>query len=63
MADRRVTHTSKALPATAFPVSQAGPSAALDLPDFSVPLFLVAPEEGREQVIRQVNRPTFERIP
>jgi hypothetical protein len=27
-----------------------------------VPLFLVAPEERREQVERQVNRPTFERM-
>lgn len=31
-------------------------------PNISVPLFLVAPEERREQVIRQVNRPTFERM-
>jgi len=31
-------------------------------PNISVPLFLMAPEERREQVIRQVNRPTFERM-
>ena len=31
-------------------------------PNISVPLFLVAPEERREQVVRQVNRPTFERM-
>jgi hypothetical protein len=31
-------------------------------PNISVPLFLVAPEEKREQVVRQVNRPTFERM-
>jgi len=31
-------------------------------PNISVPLFLVAPEERRDQVIRQVNRPTFERM-
>jgi hypothetical protein len=31
-------------------------------PNISVPLFLVAPEDRREDVIRQVNRPTFERM-
>ena len=31
-------------------------------PNISVPLFLVAPEERREKVIEQVNRPTFERM-
>ena len=31
-------------------------------PNISVPLFLVAPEERREQVIKQVNRPTFEQM-
>ena len=31
-------------------------------PNISVPLFLVAPEDRRDQVIRQVNRPTFERM-
>jgi hypothetical protein len=31
-------------------------------PNISVPLFLVAPDERRAQVIRQVNRPTFERM-
>jgi len=31
-------------------------------PNISVPLFLVAPEDRREQVVRQVNRPTFERM-
>jgi hypothetical protein len=31
-------------------------------PNISVPLFLVAPEERREKVIQQVNRPTFERM-
>jgi hypothetical protein len=31
-------------------------------PNISVPLFLVAPEERRDQVIKQVNRPTFEQI-
>ena len=31
-------------------------------PNISVPLFLVAPDERREQVVRQVNRPTFERM-
>jgi hypothetical protein len=31
-------------------------------PNISVPLFLVAPEERRDQVVRQVNRPTFERM-
>jgi len=31
-------------------------------PNISVPLFLVAPEERREKVINQVNRPTFERM-
>jgi len=31
-------------------------------PNISVPLFLVAPEERRAQVIRQANRPTFERM-
>jgi hypothetical protein len=30
-------------------------------PNISVPLFLVAPEERRDEVIRQVNRPTFAR--
>lgn len=29
-------------------------------PNISVPLFLVAPEERRDEVVRQVNRPTFE---
>jgi hypothetical protein len=28
-------------------------------PNISVPLFLVAPEDRRDEVIRQVNRPTF----
>jgi hypothetical protein len=31
-------------------------------PNISVPLFLVAPEDRRDEVIRQVNRPTFERM-
>lgn len=31
-------------------------------PNISVPLFLVAPEDRREQVIRQVIRPTFARM-
>jgi len=31
-------------------------------PNISVPLFLVAPDERREKVIQQVNRPTFERM-
>jgi hypothetical protein len=31
-------------------------------PNISVPLFLVAPEERREKVIKQVNRPTFEQM-
>lgn len=31
-------------------------------PNISVPLFLVAPEERRGQVIKQVNRPTFEQL-
>jgi hypothetical protein len=31
-------------------------------PNISVPLFIVAPEERREKVIREVNRPTFERM-
>jgi hypothetical protein len=31
-------------------------------PNISVPLFLVAPEERRSKVIREVNRPTFERM-
>jgi hypothetical protein len=31
-------------------------------PNISIPLFLVAPEERREQVIKQVNRPTFEQM-
>jgi predicted RNA-binding protein len=31
-------------------------------PNISVPLFLVAPEERRSQVIKQVNRPTFDRM-
>ncbi len=31
-------------------------------PNISVPLFLVAPDERRDEVIRQVNRPTFERM-
>jgi hypothetical protein len=31
-------------------------------PNISIPLFLVAPEARREKVIRQVNRPTFERM-
>jgi hypothetical protein len=31
-------------------------------PNISVPLFLVAPEERRDQVIKQVNRPTFKQI-
>jgi hypothetical protein len=31
-------------------------------PNISVPLFLVAPDERREQVVHQVNRPTFERM-
>jgi hypothetical protein len=31
-------------------------------PNISVPLFLVAPEERRDQVVRQVNRPTFESL-
>ena len=31
-------------------------------PNISVPLFLVAPEDRRDQVVRQVNRPTFERM-
>ena len=30
-------------------------------PNISVPLFLVAPDERREKVIQQANRPTFER--
>jgi hypothetical protein len=29
-------------------------------PNISVPLFLVAPDERRDKVIQQVNRPTFE---
>ena len=29
-------------------------------PNISVPLFLVAPEDRRDEVVRQVNRPTFE---
>ena len=31
-------------------------------PNISIPLFLVAPDERRDEVIRQVNRPTFERM-
>jgi hypothetical protein len=31
-------------------------------PNISVPLFLVAPEERRGEVIKQVNRPTFEQM-
>jgi hypothetical protein len=31
-------------------------------PNISVPLFLVAPDERREKVIQQVNRPTFKRM-
>src|SRR5260370_21695219 len=31
-------------------------------PNISVPLFLVAPDERRDEVVRQVNRPTFERM-
>src|SRR5258707_14411058 len=31
-------------------------------PNIAIPLFLVAPEERREKVIEQVNRPTFERM-
>ena len=31
-------------------------------PNISVPLFLVAPEDRRDQVVCQVNRPTFERM-
>jgi hypothetical protein len=31
-------------------------------PNISVPLFLVAPEERREKVFSQVNRPTFDRM-
>jgi hypothetical protein len=31
-------------------------------PNISIPLFLVAPEARRDKVIRQVNRPTFERM-
>jgi hypothetical protein len=31
-------------------------------PNISVPLFLVAPEERRDEVVRQVNRPTFKSI-
>src|SRR5262249_34058329 len=31
-------------------------------PNISVPLFLVAPDERREKVIQQVNRPNFERM-
>jgi hypothetical protein len=32
------------------------------VPNISVPLFLVAPEQRRDQVIRQVNRPTFAKM-
>ena len=31
-------------------------------PNIAIPLFLVAPEDRREKVIEQVNRPTFERM-
>jgi hypothetical protein len=31
-------------------------------PNIAIPLFLVAPEERREKVIAQVNRPTFEHM-
>jgi hypothetical protein len=31
-------------------------------PNINIPLFLVAPEERREKVFEQVNRPTFERM-
>jgi hypothetical protein len=31
-------------------------------PNISVPLFLVAPDDRREKVIQQVNRPTFDRM-
>ena len=31
-------------------------------PNISVPLFLVAPDERSDEVVRQVNRPTFERM-
>ncbi len=31
-------------------------------PNIATPLFLVAPEERRDKVILQVNRPTFERM-
>lgn len=31
-------------------------------PNISIPLFLVAPEEWREKVRAQVNRPTFSRL-
>lgn len=31
-------------------------------PNLKIPLFLVAPEERREKVIAEVNRPTFSRL-
>ena len=31
-------------------------------PNRNIPLFFVAPEERREKVIEQVNRPTFEHM-
>jgi hypothetical protein len=31
-------------------------------PNISIPLFLVAPDDRREKVIREVNRPTFDRM-
>ena len=31
-------------------------------PNIAIPLFLVAPEDRREKVVQQVNRPTFERM-
>jgi hypothetical protein len=31
-------------------------------PNIAVPLFLVAPEDRRNKVIQQVNRPTFDRM-
>lgn len=32
-------------------------------PNVDIPLYLVAPDEHRQEVIREVNRPTFARLP
>lgn len=32
-------------------------------PNINIPLFIVSPEERRDKVFREVNRPTFSRLP